>query len=908
MPIWIGTTVDSKDRILNYTENDLPKTDVARMPVATLVAALILLGATFYTQKPVLDLVLALTAASCVAWAVWRNKRAYFWQLLLLAAIPVIPVSKWVEHQLIERDLSQQKGAVSNSLNELASDIEVRLIGNRYHLNSVALLMADNPSPTQRQYSQWLSQLSMDSAFSYLNIAITDQFVITRVFPEIDMNTALIGRDLSAVDNQRDALERVANEGQPVLDGPLKVLQGDTALVYRLPISGQPEKTVTGVLSLDKILASAITAATNDYRMRLTVVHDGDSATLVSADGFGSQPVQASFSMDGVQWQLDAEPLGGWTEPTFSLWVVRIIAGIIWLFLLVILGWQYRAMRQRDRERLQLQAQERELLEAQRLGRLGSWTRQRDGRHYAISAPLGELIGTDRAILKQDEFMARIYEPEKEYYQSQAQSVLTGQAPYTKFEHRLMTADRLRWVEHTLALNGEGRLSGMLRDITDIKTTEAELQKLAYYDSLTGASNRNFFSKQVQQGISLSRRNGNNLALVLFDLDNFKDINAQYGHTIGDEVLKLLTERLKRCVRRTDTIARLSGDTFAVCLQNLKDPSHTIFVADNLLKSISETLDVDGHRITVTGTLGIATCPEDDFDYEGLVKKAEMALKKAKEVDRGYYKFYSDQLNLENDRRQDILRLLPNALYNSEFHLVLQPRVSADDQHWSSLEVLIRWESEALGFVSPGEFIPIAEGSHMIVDIGYWVIREALSQFAVHMEDLDERTVLSINLSPKQLEHRDLIRFVASELQDTGVPAHRLEFEITEHSLTEETETILATLTELSHMGVRFAMDDFGTGYSNLGMLQALPLNVLKIDQRFVQRIESGGRNLELVRAIIDMGHTLGLTVVAEGVETAEQASILTQMDCDELQGFHFYRPQLFVALMSGLQRQASHS
>ncbi|GGX70913.1 bifunctional diguanylate cyclase/phosphodiesterase [Saccharospirillum salsuginis] len=877
------------------------------MPVVSLVVAIALLAGTFFT--PLLaDAFLAVAAALCLAYAIWREKRAHFWQLMVLAAVPVLPVHDWVTTQILDRDLHFQHMAVEEEMTHMANHIESDLIVNRSFLDAIVLLVGNQGDISQQQYSSWLDNLRMDRDFSFLDIALVQDYVITHVYPESEPNLAIVGVDLRAVPDQRDAVGQVMETRQPVVAGPLTVLQGDTAIIYRLPVPNKPDLVVTGVLSLDQILAGAVSASSQALRLRLSVERDGRTTELLSAENLSGRDIHTEFTEEGVNWRFSAEPINGWSRPVYKLWFASGGALITWLFLLIAFGWQYRAMLQRDRERLTLKTKERQLLEAQRLGRLGSWNTLKDGKTFAISAPLAELLGTGTDTLTMDDVLYFIYEPDQDYYMSQTQAVMDRNIPFTKFEHRLIAPDRLIWVEHSVALNSNGQLSGMLRDITDIKNTEAELQKLAYYDSLTGASNRNFFGKQVQQGIALSRRNGNHLALVLFDLDNFKDINAQYGHTIGDEVLKLLAERLKRNIRRSDTVARLSGDTFAVCLQNLKDPSHTIFVADTLLKSIAETLEVDRHLINVTGTLGIATCPEDDLDYEGLVKKAEMALLKAKEVDRGYYQFYSDQMNMENDRRQEILRLLPNALHNDEFHLVLQPRVAATDQRWSSIEVLIRWNSEVLGFVSPGEFIPIAEGSHLIVDIGYWVIREALRQFADHYDELDPDTVLSINLSPKQLEHRDLTRFVAEEIRKTGIPAYRLEFEITEHSLTEESETTLATLAELSNMGIRFAMDDFGTGYSNLGMLQALPLNVLKIDQRFVQRVETGGKDLELVRAIINMGHTLGLTVVAEGVETAQQVALLTELQCDELQGYYFYRPQLLDTLLGGLQREVTHS
>lgn len=865
---------------------------------ASLVAAVILLGATYFSPSIGLTVALSLAAAILMGLQIRYGRRVWLAHLAILAAIPVMPLLHWASDLLIERSRNAQQQAVLADLNSLANRLEQNLAGNESHLNALVLLASQLEQIDQDQYRLMLEQLITDQPFSFLNVALTDDYVLTHVYPESEANLAVRGVDLRTVEGQWEDVERVMTERRAVVTGPITALQGDTALILRLPVPGKPGLTVTGVLSLDKILATARQAGAEPWLLSLTLLFNGERSTLVSS-GFGefTDPVHFGFSYRGYVWQMRAIPEQGWSVPTDSLWFLRLAASIGWLFIFLILAWQYRVMRKRDEERLQLRVQEHELLEAQRLGKMGSWTSE-DQRSFDLSPPLAEMMGTARDVLTLAEIQHHIYEPDRPYFISHVEQVIKRQQPFARFEHRLVTPEQLLWVEHSVALDAKGNLTGILRDITELKNTEAELQKLAYYDSLTGASNRNFFGKQVQQGISLAKRNNHHLALVLFDLNNFKSINSQYGHGLGDEVLKRVTDRIKSCIRRSDTIARLSGDTFAVCLQNLQDPSHSIFVADNILNSIAEVIEIDDMKISLTGTIGISTCPEDDSRYEGLVKKAEMALQKAKEVDRGYYRFYSEQLNRENDRRQDILQLLPVAQKNDEFYLVLQPRVSADQQHWSSLEVLLRWNNSVLGAVSPAEFIPIAEGSHLIVDIGYWVIREALSVFAQNLEHLPDDLVLSINLSSRQLEHRDLCRFVASELKISGIPAHRLEFEITEHSVTEESDETLNTLAELSAMGIRFAMDDFGTGYSNLGMLQSLPLQVLKIDKRFVQTMHMGGKQLALIQAIINLGHTLGLLVVAEGVETEQQVAMLKELGCDELQGFYFYQPERFETLL----------
>ncbi|WP_108124235.1 EAL domain-containing protein [Saccharospirillum mangrovi] len=868
------------------------------MPALSLVLAIVLLGTTLYTTAFWVDVALTLAALVCVVFSIWRGRRGQLLiKLAVLAAIPVVPITTWLEGLVLELQLSSRQSELSDDLNIIAKRVESQLVINRSHLDSIALLVSNAEQLPQSTYQGWLDYLIPPQNFAYLNIAITDHLIITHVYPATAENLALIGLDMRTVPEQRAAIEQVMRDQQPLVVGPIESLQGDQSLIYRLPIPGRPDTLVSGVLSLDRLLARAALSGSR-MNLQLTLVRSDQHHQLLSGGELSPLAVQARFFHSGFDWQFLAEPAQGFEPSVWAPWGARAAGLMLWICLGAIVGWQHRLMRIRDQERLRLKTQERELLAAQRLGRLGSWTTN-DYEHYSLSSPLAEMLGIEQQTLSGTQILAHIYEPDREYVLSHLRFVRSGEATFTRLEHRVMTDEALIWVEHSLALNAEGEMSGMVRDITEIKSTAAELQKLAYYDSLTGASNRNFFGKQVQQAISLSRRHDNHLALIIIDLDNFKAINSQYGHSIGDEVLKVMTDRLGQCTRRSDSIARLSGDRFAACLQNLKDPSHAIFVADNILKSVAEVLTLDDRRISLTATLGIATCPEDDQDYEGLVKKAEMALQKAKEDERGFYQFYSDQLNIENDRRQEVMRLLPNALNNNEFHLVLQPRVSSVDGRWSSIEVLLRWESEVLGFVSPAEFIPLAEGSHLIVDIGNWVIREALSQFASNLDRLDPDVVISINLSPRQLEHADLVRYVAAEIQMSGVPAERVEFEITEHSLTEESDTTLATLADLSQMGIRFAMDDFGTGYSNLGMLQSLPLSVLKIDKRFVQNLSVGGKHLELIRAIINLGHTLGLSVVAEGVETELDVQTLTALGCDELQGFYFYRPQRLETLLA---------
>jgi len=301
--------------------------------------------------------------------------------------------------------------------------------------------------------------------------------------------------------------------------------------------------------------------------------------------------------------------------------------------------------------------------------------------------------------------------------------------------------------------------------------------------------------------------------------------------------------------------------------------------------------------------LGVAMFPDDGTDYDTLLRMAESALSAAKSQARGNYRFYSAEMSEQTDRRQKVLSAIPGAIAHNYLSMVFQPRVeSKQPENTTSMEALVRWNDPILGFVSPGEFIPIAEQSSLIADIGHWVMDNVFALVAHHQNALPYDLTISINLSPRQLEDSSLVNTVRNLLTKYEVRAAQFELEITEHSISEESEVVLQNMRELSELGFRFALDDFGTGYSNLGILQSLPLNVLKVDMSFIRTIGTSEKSDELVKAILNMGHTLGLKVVAEGVESAAQVNFLRELECDELQGFYFFKPQPLIDLLPKLK------
>ena len=417
------------------------------------------------------------------------------------------------------------------------------------------------------------------------------------------------------------------------------------------------------------------------------------------------------------------------------------------------------------------------------------------------------------------------------------------------------------------------------------------VEYLAFHDGLTKLPNRSLFSKLLGQSISEARRYDRTLAVAFLDLDRFKQINDTLGHEAGDHLLQEVASRLERCVRESDTVARLGGDEFVVLLPQLDDGKYAATVAQKILSAIAIPFTLIGYEFRVTASIGISVYPQDGLDEQTLTKNADIAMYQAKEEGKNNFQFYSAKLNANSLERLTLESALRHALERNEFQLHYQAKRDIGSGRITGMEALLRWEHPDLGTIAPMQFIPVAEETGLIVPIGKWVLRTAcLQNLAWHKRGLPPFNI-AVNLSARQFSDEHLLQDVASILKATGMPAHLLELEITESLLIHDVENTLRILTGLKALGVRIAIDDFGTGYSSLASLQRFPLDTIKIDRSFIRDITGSNDETGLADAIIAMGKSLSLTVVAQGVETREQAEFLRTHACDELQGFYFNRP-----------------
>lgn len=440
-------------------------------------------------------------------------------------------------------------------------------------------------------------------------------------------------------------------------------------------------------------------------------------------------------------------------------------------------------------------------------------------------------------------------------------------------------------------------LSGVITDITDEKKAEQKIHFMNYYDDITGIPNRKMFTEKFQQLINDNLSNETKLGLIFFDIDNFKNINDTYGHEVGDEILLKLCERIEGILDERHTFARFGGDEFVIAFSRVVDEIEIRELLNDLLLKVRKPFEVNNKSIYCSISLGVSIYPRDANNLDILLKTADMAMHKAKEEGKNRYKFFDVDILTMLRRQYDIEKALRTAIERDEIFMVFQPKISIKGEKINGFEALVRWINSDLGFVSPAEFIPIAENTGLIVDIGKFIIEESFKKCKELYEISTAKFHIAINISDIQLREDGFIDYIAELLQKYEIPPEYIEFEITEGVIMQSVAKNIELLLGLKRLGVSIALDDFGTGYSSLSYLKRLPIDVLKIDKSFVDGIGVDEKSEYIAESIIKLSHSLDLKVVAEGVETREQLGYLDKMKCDVAQGYYFSKPEKFDAI-----------
>jgi diguanylate cyclase (GGDEF)-like protein len=501
---------------------------------------------------------------------------------------------------------------------------------------------------------------------------------------------------------------------------------------------------------------------------------------------------------------------------------------------------------------------------------------------YGLSPDIVRPGCTLRELLRHRAEIGSAVSDEPEQYISE----LLGDIGQGKIFNKITTLSDGRIIAVANHPTADGGWVATHEDITEGKRAEERIVHAAHHDALTGLPNRILFAEQLKQALKRVRR-GERLAILYIDLDHLKRVNDTLGHLIGDKLLKGIADRLRGCIRDIDTVARLSGDEFAIIQSNIDRPSDAAALAIRIRAAIREPIDLNGHQVMVDTSIGISIAPNDGTELNELLKTADIALYEAKNTGRGTYCFYETDMNERMQVRGKLEYDLRSALANGEFELFYQPIVSLQDNKIAAFEALLRWHHPERGMISPAEFIPIAEEMGLIIPLGEWVLRAACAEAATWPSDIK----VSVNVSSLQLTNENLVDVIISAVASAQIPANKLELEITESVFIRNTFANLTTLNKLHELGVMFAMDDFGTGYSSLGYLLSFPFSKIKIDRSFITGLSDKKESRAIVRAVTDLARNLSMVVTAEGVETDQQLEQVRLLGCTEMQGYLFSRP-----------------
>jgi diguanylate cyclase (GGDEF)-like protein/PAS domain S-box-containing protein len=473
-----------------------------------------------------------------------------------------------------------------------------------------------------------------------------------------------------------------------------------------------------------------------------------------------------------------------------------------------------------------------------------------------------------------------------------------------KRSFELFLPDQARWHDVGIYPLDDG-ISVYLRDVTEKKKHEDEIQSLAFHDKLTGLPNRALLEDRLNHTIQWCKRSGQRGAVLFLDLDRFKTINDSLGHDAGDQVLREVANRLRSCLRDCDTVARLGGDEFIILLEGFDHPDNIHSVTHRLLLSLAQEIVLPEITLCITCSIGISLIPSDGETVEDLLKASDTAMYHGKGHGRNAYYFYRPEMNIETRHFLQLENALRKSVKNQEFFLQYQPLHNLRTQELLGFEALVRWRHPEMGVIDPDEFIPLAEETGLILLLGDWVLETACSQTRSWMDLHRSPLRMAVNLSGRQFWQSDLVETIARGLEKSRLPPERLELEITESMVMRDVDLAIAKMHELTAMGIRLSMDDFGTGYSSLAALKRFPIHTLKIDKSFIKDVTTNANDAAISSSIIALAHTMNLTVVAEGIETREQLDFLTEKGCEIGQGYFFSKPILASEAETMLLRSA---
>jgi diguanylate cyclase (GGDEF)-like protein/PAS domain S-box-containing protein len=851
-------------------------------------------------------------------------------------SVAVLVFAALLDRVVQQRYQAQERAEVLSRASTMRARLEGQL-NSCLSLNQVLVsYVATHPDITQAQFADYARRLIAGHS-AVRSVRLARDTVVSHVYP-LAGHRAQLGRHLLDLPSQRSAVQRALRSHGTVVAGPVRLAHGGAAFISRTPIyvgAGKPQRywgLVSVVIDAGTLLQHA--GLDGDpgggvvFALRVGGGPRADGTVFYGPPGlFSADPVTQQVAFPNGSWALAAVRHGGWDRLAPHTWWLRgggvlialLVGTIVWLwtrypdrlwhevqrttFELLHMHEQLEDMVAErttalTRANQALRESEARLAEAQQIARLGNWVWDINANELYWSDEVYRIFGLEPQQFgaTYDAFLEHVHPDDRGLVTSAVREALTYFTPYD-IDHRVVLPDGGVRVVHEQARvhvdeNGRPlRMAGTVQDITERKRSEMQMEHMAYHDPLTGLPNRALLRDRLEHAMAKARRNGGGLALLFLDLDRFKNVNDSLGHDTGDRLLVQVTERLAEQMRDEDTLARLGGDEFTVLLEDVHEVDQVTMFAGKLRQVLQRSFDLDGREIFITGSIGISLYPDDGSSADALMKHADAAMYRAKELGRDEYQFFARDMSLLAHERLALESAMRLALVRDEFRLQYQPIVDPASGKVAALEALIRWEHPERGLMAPDQFIPLAEETSLALDIGQWVLHEACGQSRA-WQDADIPPVrIMVNLSPRQFSQGDLARDVAQLLVDNGLSPANLGLEITEHLLLKDDQRVDAILRQLRAMEVPVAIDDFGKGHSAFSYLKRLSVATLKIDRSFVHDLTTNANDAAIAEAIIAMGHKLNLWIVAEGVETADQAQLLLGYGCDLAQGFYYSPP-----------------
>lgn len=849
-----------------------------------------------------LYLLLIAALSGCALLLVVRHKLSAWACLLVLVSVFSVQIT--FEQSYVNNARHRAELATTGELNFVAQRLMGLLGSHLAAAEGLAAYIASNPELSQAEFDAFAQAIFSRHDF-LINLAAAPGLVIDKVYP-LAGNEDALGLDYLDIPSQRDAVLRARDGREAVLAGPVELVQGGSALIGRLPVYVKAQDgtssfwgVVSATMDANKIFAAAGLAKNGQ---RLQIALRGVDSQGSRGDVFYGPP--GLFSAEGAillpiptasgNWLMAARyaPLTGLAR---DVWVLRILA------LCIAAGWLlWLEQRRRARSNLhfyeqQIRSNEQLLQEAGKLAAVAGWKIDAEAKLVHFSKEFSSIVGIDQV-----DFASRDYVMSNLSTQSQVQldeavrrSFETAQ-PFD-IELPLERESGTRWLRimgNPVVQNGKVvELVGGIQDITERKEFMHTIERQATRDSLTDLPNRQQFDTFLDREILAAQRRKQRLAVLFIDLDDFKSVNDNLGHSGGDVLLVEAAKRIQACTRKSDTVARLSGDEFAVILPDIGSSESASVVAQKIVATMCQPFDIYSRQVFVSASLGVAVFPDDGADADTLLINADQAMYEVKKSLRNDYSFFTPELQQRSEGRHKMINKLALAVAERRLEVHYQPIVPLNGSGRIACEALVRWREDG-EYISPDSFVPLAEETGLITDIDRFVMQEATS----FMESLYASGLqppgLSVNISPRIFFDRggELARW----MDDVKACAQRtdLTVEITERLLTQDTPVAAVALQQLRAEGVKIAIDDFGTGYSSLSYLAKFPIDTLKVDAFFVSKIPHDTYAVTLTETILGLGRDLSLRMVAEGVETAEQLHFLQERGCHGAQGYWFSRPQ----------------